>query len=380
MIELDPSDRRQLSHRSSIPISMLLLGLLAIVAGGLYFWYNFAQRSNYTDLYKQLGIPSLPLALESQPTIQRLLDQLKREPCYRDAIIGLADALLAAGYPRDADTSLLRFSDHCGGSDELLLIRYKALSRASDFPAALFIIDELVKSDPADPQLRYSRGATYEKLKKFDDALSDYINSVQLLGDPRTVSAKNFYDISRMYAALGRYCDAITPMETYTSFDPSNRQTTQTTTLVSEFANKGKCDSRYAIGTARVSRLALPGMAGVNTLVVTINGVSGNFLLDTGATYVSVTSDFASKSKLNIESGTQLPMKTVGGTALADLGYAAKVSVGKAEAQGVSVVVIRGASDPFGGRLEGLLGMSFLSRFKVNLASDAIELSAIPLR
>jgi aspartyl protease family protein len=260
------------------------------------------------------------------------------------------------------------------------LIRYKALSRASDFPAALLIIDELVKSDPADPQLRYSRGATYEKLKKFDDALSDYINSVQLLGDPRAVSVNNFYDISRMYAALGRYCDAITPMETYASFDPSNRQTTQTTTLISEFANKGKCDSLYAIGAARVSRLALPGMVGVNTLLVIVNGVSGNFLLDTGATYVSVTSDFASKSKLNIESGTQLPIKTVGGTALADLGYAGKVSVGKAEAQGVSVVVIRGESDPFGGRLDGLLGMSFLSRFKVNLARDAIELSAIPLR
>jgi hypothetical protein len=75
---------------------MLLLGLLAILAGGLYFWYNFAQRSNYTDVYKQLGIALLPLAQESQPTIQRLLDQLKREPCYRDAITGLADALLEA--------------------------------------------------------------------------------------------------------------------------------------------------------------------------------------------------------------------------------------------------------------------------------------------
>jgi predicted aspartyl protease len=74
-------------------------------------------------------------------------------------------------------------------------------------------------------------------------------------------------------------------------------------------------------------------MIGVPTLVAIIDGVTGNFLLDTGATYVAVTPAFASKARLNVETGTQLPMKTVGGTAFADLAYATTVAVGKAEAQ-----------------------------------------------
>jgi clan AA aspartic protease (TIGR02281 family) len=121
-------------------------------------------------------------------------------------------------------------------------------------------------------------------------------------------------------------------------------------------------------------------MRGINTLVVVVNGTPGNFILDTGATFVAVTPDFATKAKIRAESGTELPIKTVGGNATADLGYASTISVGKAEAQGVEVAVVRGAVDPFGAQLDGLLGMSFLARFKVSLSPNAIELAAIPLK
>jgi aspartyl protease family protein len=331
-------------------------------------------------VYRQLGISKMPLALELKPNVRVLLDQLSHEPCYRDAVVGLADALLEAGYPRDTDTSLVNFAQRCGDSDELLYRRYKALYFASDFAAAAHIADILVESDPAGAQVRYWRGNAYEKEKDFAHALTDYINSMQLFGEPNGIAIGNFYDISRMYAALNRYCDAITPIETYISFDPANRRTTQSTKLIAEYVEKGKCDAHYASGSAQVSRLALPGKIGMNTLVVVVNGVPGNFLLDTGATYVAVTPEFSSKAKLKFETGTQLPIKTVGGSALADLGYANTVSVGKAEAQGVPVAVIRGAVDPFGARLDGLLGMSFLARFRVNLSQNSIELTAVPLR
>jgi len=129
-----------------------------------------------------------------------------------------------------------------------------------------------------------------------------------------------------------------------------------------------------------VSRLAISGAPGANTLPVVVNGTPGNFLLDTGATFVAVTPEFAAKAKLKIETGTQLPIKTVGGNASADLGYAQTVSVAKAEAQGVPVAVVRGAVDPFGTHLDGLLGMSFLARFKVSLSQNTIEFTAIPLQ
>ena len=289
-------------------------------------------------------------------------------------------ALLEAGYPRETDQVLEKASSRCGGSDEILVYRYKARFIASDFRAALQFADQLVQSDPAEAQFRYWRGNAYEELKDFSSALTDYLNSVQLLGEPSSISPQNFYDISRMYAALGRYCDAITPLETFVFFDPARRRTAQITKLISEYASKGRCDVLYAGGSARVSRLSLPGMTGVNTLIVTINGVSGNFLLDTGATYVAVTSNFGLKAKLNMENAIQLPIKTVGGNIVADLGYAATVNVGAAQGYSVPVAVLRGSADPFGNRLDGLLGMSFLARFQLNLSSQAIELTALPLR
>lgn len=73
-------------------------------------------------------------------------------------------------------------------------------------------------------------------------------------------------------------------------------------------------------------------------------------------------------------------MKTVGSTALADIGYAAKIAVGKAEASGVVVVVHRDGSEPFGDGVDGLLGMSFLARFQLNISPTTIELTPIPLR
>ena len=73
-------------------------------------------------------------------------------------------------------------------------------------------------------------------------------------------------------------------------------------------------------------------------------------------------------------------MKTPGGKVLAEIGYANSVSVGKAGASGVVTAVLRDDSDPFGKGVDGLLGMSFLSRFNIKLSSTAIELTAIPLR
>jgi len=345
MIELDPQDRLQrfdesrFSSLTKITVGVWAILIVALFGGGFLYWYHLSQGPNYAHVYANLGIAPLPPTVELQPQVQNRLDQLSREPCYRAAIYGLADALLEAGYPRETDTSLISFAKRCGESSEILVRRYKALFRASDFAGALRVADDLVKSDPADAQVRYWRGNVYEELKDFARALTDYVNTVQLMGDPVTISVNHFYDISRMYAALGRYCDAITPIETFISFKPAENRSTQLTRLIAEYAEKGNCDAHYATGTTRIARVPFPGMIGVTTLVVVINGIAGNFLLDTGATYVAVTPAFASKARLSVETGTQLSIKTVGATAFADLAYATTVAVGKAEAQGVAVAV-----------------------------------------
>jgi hypothetical protein len=163
-------------------------------------------------------------------------------------------------------------------------------------------------------------------------ALPDYMNTLELVSNPKHEGDHFFFEWSRIYAALGRYCDAITPIDVYVSLDPAHRRTPQTTKIIAEYAEKGNCDTRYAVGSARVH---FAGTADVRTLTVLLNGVAGNLIFDTGATFVSITSDFASRAKVATEPGNQLTLKAVGGLASAEIGYANSIRVGKAEALGV---------------------------------------------
>jgi tetratricopeptide (TPR) repeat protein len=359
------------------PIALIVVALILILGGGAFYWYYTSQRPDFAETYARLGIQPLPGTVEREQAVQKRLAQLSREACYRDAIVGLGRALLDAGYPREAATSLRSFVKRCGSASQVLPLAYTGLERINDFSGALEVASELVDAVPANASFRYWRAMAYHRTGKFSLALLEYMNSVQLVVDPKAIPGYVFYEWSRTYAALGRYCDAISPIEMYVSLDPAHRRTPQSIKIISDYAEQGSCDTRYATGTTRVPFV---GGSAVRTLTVVVNGTRGTLILDTGATFVSITSGFAVKARVSTEAENRVSMKTVGGKALADIGYADSVSVGKAEALGVIVAVVREDSNPFPNGVDGLLGMSFLSRFNVILSPTELELNAIPLR
>ena len=216
------------------------------------------------------------------------------------------------------------------------------------------------------------RAQAYEELKDYEPALSDYVVTLQLLGPLSRVAGFRFHNIARMYAALGRFCDAIMPVETFLAFDPASRRTQQSVRMMLEYSKKGDCDVSYARGNARIP---LKATDDVKLLTATVNGVSGTFNFDSGATYLTVTTAFSEKAKINPNSAVRLPMKTVGGTVQAVLGTTSAVVVGSAEAHRVTVAVVQDSRDPLGARIDGLLGVSFLARFNMRLTPNAIELT-----
>ena len=115
------------------------------------------------------------------------------------------------------------------------------LSGSTIFPAALEVANELVEALPANGTVRYWRALAYDRTGQFSLAMLDYMNTVQLFGNLKKLSSV-MYSIkwSRTYAALGRYCDAISPIEMYVSLDPANRRTPQITKIISDYAEKGK--------------------------------------------------------------------------------------------------------------------------------------------
>jgi len=111
----------------------------------------------------------------------------------------------------------------------------------------------------------------------------------------------------------------------------------------------------------------------VVTVKVEINGVRGLFILDTGATYVAMKSNFADRAKIAQVGADDITMATANGLARAKLAKADKVTLGKLAATNVPVAIQNTDAKSYGAGIDGLLGMSFLSRFEVQMSNGSIE-------
>jgi clan AA aspartic protease (TIGR02281 family) len=105
-----------------------------------------------------------------------------------------------------------------------------------------------------------------------------------------------------------------------------------------------------------------------------LNNVSGLFILDTGASLVSVTKSFANKAKISADIEDKVTLQTANGLADGLLATVRSVQVGNAYSTFVPIVVVDDAKLGTDDGVSGLLGMSFLSRFVVKLEKDAVQL------
>jgi hypothetical protein len=137
--------------------------IVLAVGAGVFYWYHTSsappaappaaapQASEFERVYNQLGIQPLPSNVERRQQVQRRLDQLSREACYTDAIVGLGRALLDAGYPREAAIGSRSFVKRCGSASEVLPLAYTALQKINDYSGALEVANELGRVDKLNP-------------------------------------------------------------------------------------------------------------------------------------------------------------------------------------------------------------------------------------
>jgi clan AA aspartic protease (TIGR02281 family) len=191
---------------------------------------------------------------------------------------------------------------------------------------------------------------------------------LDLFPDLSRVAVSQFYQVSEMYDKLGRPCDAIGPLETFISYNVKERQTQQIAKLISDYARKGNCAATYAKGSSRV---VLPPS---NLIDVMINGSNARLIVDTGASLLSLTPEMALRARITPDASDEVEVRVVGGLMKQATGYAQTVQVGGATAANVPLLIAVGRKDAFGPGIDGLLGMSFLSRYSVVLSSGVLEL------
>jgi clan AA aspartic protease (TIGR02281 family) len=132
--------------------------------------------------------------------------------------------------------------------------------------------------------------------------------------------------------------------------------------------------SQAAAARSALETLGEPGLATVQIpfqkrgasvlLPATVNGQPiGFFILDTGATYTSISRSVA--STLGVTGSGSLSLRTASGVIQAPLALLDEIDVGGATARHVPVVVHDLPNAP--PAIAGLLGLSFLERFRMNL-------------
>lgn len=96
-----------------------------------------------------------------------------------------------------------------------------------------------------------------------------------------------------------------------------------------------------------------------------INNVSlGHFVLDTGATYMSISRDMAEELGLDLRHTSKVPITTANGTIEVPKVILKSVKVNGLEARNVEATVMDFKSTS---SFSGLLGLSFISRFRLTL-------------
>jgi len=323
----------------------------------------------FSSVYAQLGI-KLPISVARDPYVWLRLGELKREPCDQQSVNDLALTLGKMGYRRQAAEGLYNFVMKCGAPTSALQTSVNMLLSLTDYPKAVEVADEFIRRAPMNHNAHFLRGEALAGAGDFRRAIVDYANAIELFdSDKRRIGSQVFTALANAHAALGEFCEAATSILTWVALDPAGHDTNQSRKMVADYEQQGNCTSAKQ---PQKVRYPLSGQKNLVKVKAEINGVRGFFIIDTGATWVSIGSRFADRAKIPWVNASEVTLKTAHGLAKGRLSRAEKVVLGTLEATQVPVVVQK--VDDLALDSDGLLGMSFLSRFEIQMASGYIEI------
>jgi aspartyl protease family protein len=318
---------------------------------------------------ERLGL-DLSAGAVTHDAVRKALEVLGREPCDQKAIVDLGLALDRTGYRREAAKAHIKFSQLCGGHTPSLRTAANTFLNLSDYTAAAEAASDLIAMEPFGDNAYYLRAIANERLRLYRKAIDDYSTAIELYADKSHISSVSDEGLARSYDKLGRSCDAAASIETWVSINPAGRETSQSRSMIRYYQSKGGCSAAPA-PKEEVFAVSRPNH--VVTLQVTVNGVRGNFVLDTGATFVSMKSSFAQKANVLIDQDSSIKLSTANGFVDAKGGLAKSIQLRSLQALEVSVAVQADSQGLYGPNIDGLLGMSFLSRFNVVMDGKTVK-------
>jgi aspartyl protease family protein len=308
--------------------------------------------------------PSFDYA-EGTNKLRRLSSQLASEPCDKRNILELSGLMLRAGDARGAAREADGFLARCGELPELHRLLYQAYSQLSEPAAAAAQASKLLALEPHDATLLAHRALAYEQLGDWTHAEDDYVQA--LVFSPRLADIP--INLANLYERQNKPCNAIFPLERIVFYYPNATNIDSIEARIDSLLSIPECAGMNGEGRA-VLRI-MRGIGSLPARVRLMGRETGNFIIDTGASYVAITRALAQRLALDLTRAPTLLFQTANGPRNGCVVILDQVAVQNAKAARVPAVVV----DDLGG-IDGLLGLSFLSRFDVTQTRDTVELVA----
>lgn len=294
------------------------------------------------------------------PTIRKLRAEMGREPCDRQKIIQLGEALIQGGDPRGALDEASAFWQRCGAHPRLLWVTHAAHARLSEHAAALADVDQLIAADPDNKDFHVWRGHVQEAAQNVDGAIADFEKALHL--SPRLQQIP--LNVAALYERTGRTCEALMAVEEYLIHYPDLRTSDGIRQRLARLDRAGGCGQRAGTGRAR---LKVSSDASRVMCSPRIDGkAAGSFIVDTAASVVVLSRRVADRLGL-VAAQPGIRVATAGG-----IRTVYPVVLDRVEVQGaVAPHVVAAISDELPAGIDGLLGLSFLKHFEVHMDAQA---------
>jgi len=237
------------------------------------------------------------------------------------------------------------------------------MRRIFGFLAGVVVGQWLVFGSALSPADLHSRAAAAYERRDYVEALRLWSRAVAL----QPAEARFHYLRGQALAHLGMRTSAADAFQVSLLLEPSSEVARDAIAGLAGLASVTAPDGDVLIGMEQG--------VGVWIVPVVINGAhQGRFLLDTGSSVVVVAPAFAASIPLTGGDREAVELQTLGGRTRGAAGTVTSLRVGTAELQDLPVVI----HDP-GPGLDGILGNTFLSHYRLTVDADRRQLTLRPL-
>lgn len=146
-------------------------------------------------------------------------EQLQTEPCSRPRALELVESLYRSGDYRKSLQVADRFFANCGEYSRLRWLTFADYFHLGEYDKSISEVTKLIDAEPSNENFWAWRGIVYEERGNLEKALEDFQRALSIRPDLADIPQ----NIANVYERMGRYCDAIFPLEQILYFNSSER-------------------------------------------------------------------------------------------------------------------------------------------------------------